>query len=296
MNFMELIQFIFFVYFRRYRYSRHSLLSFEPCYRFRYKEYGRKRKNVNTRNAQSDGEPRVVWSIVKQIICTILGMLGIFVLSVAGFYIFRGLSSICEDEECLDVDCSDTCNHCKNYKRILIDSDLNVTKSSCLGINERNCAKLIYNRTTQSWTVECQSVMSLLILGGFTVDSSLSKNYKFSFPQVLNAHFEFENGPVSRDELKYQNYYPGLFPKEGSSSRSSSFCSVKIQDEIFILGGNATFGDQGINVLKMEIIRNQNFEDGRLGRQQMVLLDWNLPLPFIKHVCSVVKNFEIWLG
>ena len=97
-------------------------LSFEPWYRFRYQEYGRIRKNVNTRNVQSVDEPKVVKSIVEQIIYTILGMLGIFVLSVAGFYIFRGLSPICEDEECLDIDCSDSCNHCKNYKRISIDN------------------------------------------------------------------------------------------------------------------------------------------------------------------------------
>ena len=294
MNLMELIQFIFSVYFRCYRYFRHSLLSFEPCYRFRYKEYGRKRKNVNTRNAQSDGEPKVVWSIVKQIICTILGILGIFVLSVAGFYIFRSLSPICEDKECLDVDCSDSCNHCKNYKRISIDGDLNVTKSSCLGINERNCTRIIYNWTTDNWIVECQPVMSLVMIGGFSVNSSLSKNYNFAFPQVLNTHFEFENGPVPRDENIIQNYLYGLFPKEG---RSTSFCSVKIQDEIFILGGNATNGNQGINVLKIERKRSLHLEDGRFvpTRHQIVQLDWKLPLPFIKHVCSAVRNFEIWL-
>ena len=141
--------------------------------------------------------------------------------------------------------------------------------------------------------------MSLLMLGGFSVDSSLSKNYNFAVPRVLNTHFEFENGPVSRDEKIMQYYHYGRFPREGVST---SFCCVKIQDEIFILGGNQTNRDNGIQVWKMERnldgIRNLRSEKDRFlpTRHQIVVLDWKLPLPFVKHVCSAVKNFEIWLG
>ena len=241
-------------------------------------------------SVKSVKEPKVNWSIVKQIICILAGIIGISVLSVAGFYIFRGLSPICEDEECLDVDCSDSCILCKNYKRILIDpsDNLNVTKSSCLGINERNCTTLI------NGTAECQPVMSLFIIGGLSVDSSSSKSYNFAFPRLVNTHFEFENGPVSRDENIIQHYRYGRLPK---SAISTSFCSVQIKDEIFILGGNATYGDQGVNVFKIETARNVHLEDGRFVPMfhQIVELNWKLPLPFIKHVCSAVRNLEIWL-
>ena len=235
-------------------------------------------------------ESKVNWAIVKQIICIILGIIGIFVLAVVGFYIIKGLSPICEDEECLDADCATSCNHCKNYKRNHIGSndDKNVTKSSCLGINDRNCTTLI-NRTAL-----CQPVMSLFMIGGLSLASSSSKTYNFAFPRLVNTHFEFENGPVSRDENIIQHYQYGRLPR---SAISTSFCSVKIEDEIFILGGNATYGHQGVNVFKIETARNVHSEDGRFIPvfHQIVEMSWKLPLPFIKHVCSVVHNFEIWL-
>ena len=234
-------------------------------------------------------ESKPNWSNIKKIICIIVGIIGIFVLFLGGFYIFRGLSSICEDEECLDTDCSDSCNHCKNYKRMLIDGELNVTKSSCLGIHERNCTTII------NGTMECQPVMSLFMIGGLSVDSSRSsKNYNFAFPRLVNTHFEFENGPLARDEKVIQHYQYGRLPK---SAISTSFCSVKMKDEIFILGGNATYGDQGVNVFKIETARNVYSAGGQFVPvfHQIVELDWKLPLPFIKHVCSTVGNFEIWL-
>ena len=242
-------------------------------------------------------EPKINWPIFKQIICIIVGLIGILALSVAGFYIFRDLSPICEDEECLDVDCSDSCNHCKNYKRISIDGDLNVTKSSCLGINERNCTIIV------NGTMECQPVMSLFMIGGLSVDSTRSsKNYNFAFPHFLNTHFEFENGPVSRDENIIQHYWYETIGRRSivrplRTAISTSFCSVQIKDEIFILGGNATYGDQSVNVFKIKTARNVYSAGGQLVPvfHQIVELNWKLPLPFIKHVCSAVQNFEIWL-
>ena len=244
----------------------------------------------SVRSIPKVGESKVNWAIVKEIIGIILGIIGIFVLAVAGFYIIKGLSPICEDEECLDADCATSCNHCKNYKRNHIGSndDKNVTKSNCLGINDRNCTAIINGRA------DCQPVMSLFMIGGLSLASASSKTYNFAFPRLVNTHFEFENGPVSRDENIIQHYQYGRLPK---SAISTSFCSVKIEDEIFILGGNATYGDQGVNVFKIETARNVHSENGRFVPvfHQIVELSWKLPWVFIKHACSAVQNFEIWL-
>ena len=232
---------------------------------------------------------KLVLLCISILVLIIGGTVGLSINFIRQELIVKGLSPICEDEECLDVNCSDSCNHCKNYKRISIDGDLNITKSSCLGINERNCTAFI-NRTP-----ECQPVMSLFMIGGLSVASTRSpKNYNLAFPRLVNTYFEFENGPVSRDENIMQHYQYGRLPK---SAISTSFCSIQIKDEIFILGGDATYGDQGVNVFKIETARNVYSGGGQFVPvfHQIVELDWKLPLPFIKHVCSAVRNFEIWL-
>ena len=90
--------------------------------------------------------------------------------------------------------------------------------------------------------------------------TSLSKSYNLSYPRLLNTHFEFENGPVPWDG-DVRQYYQNMPVSKGAISTSS--CSVRIRDEVFILGGNATYGDQGVNVFKIETTRNVHLKDGR---------------------------------
>ena len=89
--------------------------------------------------------------------------------------------------------------------------------------------------------------------------TSSSKSYNFSYPKLLNTHFEFENGPVPWDE-DVKQYYQNMPISQGAIP--TSFCSVRIRDEIFILGGNATYGYQGVNVFKIEITRNVHLKNG----------------------------------
>ena len=254
----------------------------------------------------ANNRSKINWHIVKEIICIILGIIGVFSLAAIGFHLFKSLSVSCENEECLDVDCTDSCTLCKNYKRIY-HMDLNdhsdVSESICLRTNDRNCTIPI------NGTAKCEPVMSLFVIGGLAMKTTSSKSnkfflgpetlsahntYNFAFPRLLETHFEFENGPVKRDDNVIQHYRYGRLPQ---SAISVSFCSVQVKDEIFILGGNATFGAQGVNVFKIETTRNVHLVGGRFAPvyHNIEELNWKLSMPFIKHVCSAVRNHEIWL-
>ena len=254
----------------------------------------------------ANNRSKINWHIVKEIICIILRIIGVFSLAAIGFHLFKSLSVSCENEECLDVDCTDSCTLCKNYKRIYhmdLNDQSDVAESICLRTNDRNCTILI------NGTAECEPVMSLFVIGGLAMKTTSSKSnkfflgpetlsahntYNFAFPRLLETHFEFENGPVKRDDNVIQHYRYGRLPQ---SAISVSFCSVQVKDEIFILGGNATFGAQGVNVFKIETTRNVHLEGGRFAPvyHNIEELNWKLSMPFIKHVCSAVRNHEIWL-
>ena len=57
----------------------------------------------------ANNKSKINWHIVKEIICIILGIIGVLSLATIGFHLFKSLSVSCADGECLDADCTDSC-------------------------------------------------------------------------------------------------------------------------------------------------------------------------------------------